>query len=183
MGDPSAPAVVSKSTHQSTTTAKENENKRGIMACILTCLIVVIILFDGYWIVTPKETKIEHIKTLNKHLAEYSDALFAQKEALNKEIEQVTTQIEEEKEAIVDEQMVKEKDATIKKMEEELKELKEKLSNMMFDASLFCAECAMEKFPSCGARKDYLMRTHGDSEEKATQAVMASDVSCVSKKE
>eukprot|EP00957_Ditylum_brightwellii_P016855 1271027-Ditylum_brightwellii.AAC.1 len=67
-------------------------------------------------------------------------------------------------------------------MEEELKALKEQLSRMTFDKSSFCADCKMEKMgATCGGRKDYLMRVHGDSEDKAMQAVMSFDFSCVSK--
>mmetsp|Transcript_56485 Transcript_56485/g.83975 ORF Transcript_56485/g.83975 Transcript_56485/m.83975 type:complete len:221 (-) Transcript_56485:1196-1858(-) len=200
LGEPSAPAVdVENSGASDQTNEEQKDNSRSITGCILTVLIVLLLLVDGYWFATPEATKVEHIRILNKQLVEYSDSFDEVKEALYKQIGYYTSQIEEEKEAIEEEkeakeddglvklkaeneQLRKEKDAALNKMEEELKALKEQLSRMTFDKSSFCADCKMEKMgATCGGRKDYLMRVHGDSEDKAMQAVMSFDFSCVSK--
>jgi len=142
-----------------------------------------------------KEALYKQIGYYTSQIEEEKEAIEEEKEAIEEEkeaIEEEKEAIEEEKEAKEDDGLVKlkaenehlkkEKDAALNKMEEELKALKEQLSRMTFDKSSFCADCKMEKMgATCGGRKDYLMRVHGTSEDKAMQAVMSFDFSCVSK--
>eukprot|EP00957_Ditylum_brightwellii_P074073 5628500-Ditylum_brightwellii.AAC.1 len=58
LGEPSAPAVDVENSGASDQTNKEQkDNSRSITGCILTVLIVLLLLADGYWFATPEATK------------------------------------------------------------------------------------------------------------------------------
>eukprot|EP00957_Ditylum_brightwellii_P013262 1000144-Ditylum_brightwellii.AAC.1 len=83
LGEPSAPAVdVENSGASDQTNEEQKDNSCSIISSILTVLIVLVLLVDGYWIATPEATKVEQLK----QLVEYSDSFHEAKEALYKQI-------------------------------------------------------------------------------------------------
>ena len=75
-------------------------------------------------------------------------------------------------------------EASIAQSKAELEKLMEALGGLKVEPDKFCAECPFDYNglrTTCGARRDFLMGRHGDTQEVAMEAVVKWDPNCLRK--
>eukprot|EP00565_Helicotheca_tamesis_P003303 CAMPEP_0185728704 /NCGR_PEP_ID=MMETSP1171-20130828/4067_1 /TAXON_ID=374046 /ORGANISM="Helicotheca tamensis, Strain CCMP826" /LENGTH=233 /DNA_ID=CAMNT_0028397441 /DNA_START=70 /DNA_END=771 /DNA_ORIENTATION=+ len=136
----------------------------------ITGLIILVVLLDVYWYVTPHETKVAHMQSLNDQMSSYAASINKQKADMKEAADGVINRIDEDKKSLADyllpivgrseheaevntlkadyEKLSKEKQEVVEKMQEQIQkneELLEKLKKAESvigpDISKFCETC------------------------------------------
>lgn len=153
----------------------------------------------------------EKKSSLSKQMEEVKAKLSQQKEALlektgdislpgvvgknhhEEEVAKLTTEHKEEMAKLQEdhdklkehhEEEVSNLEASIAQSKAELEKLMDALGGLKIDPEKFCAECPFDYNglrTTCGARRDFLMGRHGDSQEVAMEAVAKWDPNCLKK--
>jgi ElaB/YqjD/DUF883 family membrane-anchored ribosome-binding protein len=118
------------------------------------------------------------VVTKGHHEAEVAELIAEHEEAVAKrqdEYDKLKKQHEEEVSQLQD---------SIEQSKAEVEKLTKALGGLTIDPAKFCAECPFNfngLRTTCGARRDFLMGQHGDSQEVAMEAVVQWDPNCLMK--